>query len=47
VLALEGADQVGLAMAARSFRAKRQHRRNHRALLLRLRHKIPRRYGRA
>ena len=32
VLALEGADHVGLVMAARSFRAKRQRRRNRRAL---------------
>jgi hypothetical protein len=32
VLALEGADHVGLVMAARSFRAKRQQRRNHGAL---------------
>jgi hypothetical protein len=32
VMALEGADHVGLVMAARSFRAKRQQRRNHRAL---------------
>jgi len=32
VMTLEGADHVGLVMAARSFRAKRQQRRNHRAL---------------
>jgi hypothetical protein len=32
VLALKGADHVGLVMAARSFRAKRQQRRNHRAV---------------
>jgi hypothetical protein len=32
VMALEGADHVGLVMAARSFRAKRQQRRNHSAL---------------
>ena len=32
VLALEGADHVGLVMAARSFRAKRQSRRNYRGL---------------
>jgi hypothetical protein len=32
VTELEGADHVGLVMAARSFRAKRQQRRNHRAL---------------
>ena len=32
VLALEGADHVGLVMAAKSFRAKRQRRRNHRRL---------------
>jgi hypothetical protein len=32
VSALVGADHVGLVMAARSFRAKRQQRTNHRAL---------------
>jgi hypothetical protein len=32
VLALDGADHVGLVMAARSFRAKRQRRRNRRGL---------------
>ena len=32
VLALEGADHVGLAMAARSFRAKRQRRTNYSGL---------------
>jgi hypothetical protein len=32
VMALEGADHVGLVMAARSFRAKRQQQRNLRAL---------------
>jgi hypothetical protein len=32
VTALEGADHVGLVMAARSFRAKRQQRRDRRAL---------------
>jgi hypothetical protein len=32
VLALEGADHVGLVMAARSFRAKRRQRSNRRAL---------------
>ena len=32
VLALEGADHVGLVMAARSFRAKRQQQRSLRAL---------------
>ena len=32
VMALEGADHVGLVMAARSCHAKRQQRRNHRAL---------------
>jgi 2-hydroxychromene-2-carboxylate isomerase len=32
VLALEGADHVGLVMAARSFRAKRRRRRKHRGL---------------
>jgi hypothetical protein len=32
VLALEGADHVGLVMAARSFRAKRQRRRKRHGL---------------
>jgi hypothetical protein len=32
VSALVGADHIGLVMAAASFRAKRQQRRNHRAL---------------